>query len=442
MGIRAANRAYERWLAHELRGDMVEADLDEKHEKMRDSAFAFLRATYWRWAETSSKCAPISPTRRRCWRSATSIWKISAPGATRKAASIWGVNDYDEAAEMPYILDLVRLAASAALATTPAAARRSRRFAANTPAGYEHGLEAPEAFVLDRQHMWLRTRFVVGEAERADVLAEDRQPVSRRAGEKESRAAAGALAQVVSPARCRSRRSALAYWRRTAGTGSLGRPRWLGYGTWRGGPLLRECKALVPSGWTRAHGDGAAAAPQRYRAAAAIARPIPWYRRERQSAGAAAVAEQPQDQRRRTGATPPACCIPICSGPWAATSPPSISACATAATRCARTSRSANSAGSARCVEAAAEFVSARIRSVEEIREIAIRSADLPIMGPIDEPRRQTPHVPRAAPKRLLRHSQSVECRQRALSARPRLQGAGHHQFGLCPCAGLCRRRR
>ena len=26
---------------------------------------------------------------------------------------VWGVNDYDEAAEMPYILDLVRLAVSA-----------------------------------------------------------------------------------------------------------------------------------------------------------------------------------------------------------------------------------------------------------------------------------------------------------------------------------------
>lgn len=47
----------------------------------------------------------------------------------------------------------------------------------------------------------------------------------------------------------------LGYWRRTAGTGSLGRPRWLAYGTWHSGPLLREVKALVPSGWTRARRD-------------------------------------------------------------------------------------------------------------------------------------------------------------------------------------------
>ena len=69
----------------------------------------------------------------------------------------------------------------------------------------------------------------------------------------------------------------LSYWRHTAGTGSLGRPRWLGYGSWRGGPLLREGKALVPSGWTRAHGDGARLrlndiALGKYRA------PDPWYK--------------------------------------------------------------------------------------------------------------------------------------------------------------------
>ena len=27
-------------------------DLAEKHKKMADGAFQFLRATYWRWAET------------------------------------------------------------------------------------------------------------------------------------------------------------------------------------------------------------------------------------------------------------------------------------------------------------------------------------------------------------------------------------------------------
>jgi hypothetical protein len=43
---------------------------------------------------------------------------------------------------------------------------------------------------------------------------------------------------------------------RTAGTGSLGRPRYVVQAEWRGGPVIREAKVLVPSGWNYAHGDG------------------------------------------------------------------------------------------------------------------------------------------------------------------------------------------
>ena len=55
--------------------------------------------------------------------------------------------------------------------------------------------------------------------------------------------------------------------------------------------------------------------------------------------------------------------------------------------------------------------------------------------------RRQAQDLPRAAQVRLLRHSQSVECRQRALSAGPRLQGAGDDQLRPRPFRRLSRRR-
>jgi hypothetical protein len=42
---------------------------------------------------------------------------------------------------------------------------------------------------------------------------------------------------------------------RRAGAGSLGRPRWVGTAEWRGGPVLREAKALVTSAWVRARGS-------------------------------------------------------------------------------------------------------------------------------------------------------------------------------------------
>jgi hypothetical protein len=51
MNIWAANRDYERWLAGELKADIVEEDILKMRKRMRDSAFAFLRATYWRWAK-------------------------------------------------------------------------------------------------------------------------------------------------------------------------------------------------------------------------------------------------------------------------------------------------------------------------------------------------------------------------------------------------------
>jgi hypothetical protein len=40
------------------------------------------------------------------------------------------------------------------------------------------------------------------------------------------------------------------------GGGSLGRPRYIAVGYWRGGQVLREAKALVPSAWTWANGSG------------------------------------------------------------------------------------------------------------------------------------------------------------------------------------------
>ena len=274
MGIRAANKAYEDWLRRELRGDLVEADLDKKHKKMRESAFAFLRATFWRWAETIVEVCPDLAKAPAVL--AVGDIHLENFGTWRDAEGrlIWGVNDYDEAAEMPYALDLVRLAVSAALATSKNQIAL-KAICANILQGYAHGLEVPEAFVLDRQHMWLRTRFVVSETERAMFWQKMENQYHNVLATKKAEQPP-ALWRKQLTAALPDASIALAYWRRSAGTGSLGRPRWVGYGIWRGGPLLREGKALVPSGWTRAHGGGARLrlndiALGKYRA------PDPWY---------------------------------------------------------------------------------------------------------------------------------------------------------------------
>ena len=47
---------YETWLRAHCR--VVKADLKEKHRKMRKNVFAFLRATYFRWARTIESVCP------------------------------------------------------------------------------------------------------------------------------------------------------------------------------------------------------------------------------------------------------------------------------------------------------------------------------------------------------------------------------------------------
>jgi hypothetical protein len=49
--------------------------------------------------------------------------------------------------------------------------------------------------------------------------------------------------------------SILRFALRVKGGGSLGRPRYIAIAKWRGGRIVREAKALVPSAWDWAHGE-------------------------------------------------------------------------------------------------------------------------------------------------------------------------------------------
>lgn len=272
MGIVAANRAYERWLSEQLGGAVVKADLKTKHEKMGDNAFAFLRATYWRWAETILTLCPDLAGAPAVLAVGDTHLENFGTWRDEDGRLIWGVNDFDECAEMPYPLDLVRLATSAALALPDT--QPLKTICASLLEGYRGGIEEPAAFVLDRDHLWLRKRFDVDEDARAAFwrkVDEQYEQQSKARKPKEPPQSWLPLFAEALP----EPSITLTYWPHTAGTGSLGRPRWLGYGIWRHGPLLREGKALVASGWTRTHGGGQSQvntiARGRFRA------PDPWY---------------------------------------------------------------------------------------------------------------------------------------------------------------------
>jgi uncharacterized protein (DUF2252 family) len=237
---------------------------------MRESAFVFLRATYWRWAETILTIRPElagAPTIL-----AVGDIHLENYGVWRDAEGrlAWGVNDFDEAAHMPCVLDLVRLTTSAVLSRA-GCRRGTKRVCTDVLDGYRSGLVRPRPFALDEKHPGLRKLFVVSETERARFWKEMRKldaddSIPRRYRAAIQRQMPGDDVIVEKFAR-----------RHAAGTGSLGRPRWVAVAKWRGGRLVREAKAVVPSAWTLVYPRGprtpsaAALAAGRYRAI------DPWY---------------------------------------------------------------------------------------------------------------------------------------------------------------------
>ena len=165
MNIIESTDAFETWLKQQLKDEFVEDDLYEKHARMCEGPFPFLRATYYRWAETIlTKCPELAQAP-----SVVAVGDIHLEnfGTWRDEDGrlIWGINDFDEAAEMPYALDLVRLGASAVLGCPHI--RSTRAISDNILRGYLRGLDEPRPIVLDHQYKWLRDLVVVPNKARA-----------------------------------------------------------------------------------------------------------------------------------------------------------------------------------------------------------------------------------------------------------------------------------
>jgi Ser/Thr protein kinase RdoA (MazF antagonist) len=261
-------RAYEDWMGKQLKREIVKKDIALKHKKMGESPFVFLRASYWRWAETILEICPDLAA-------ATPVLAVGDIhlenfGTWRDVDGrlVWGVNDFDEAAQMPYALDLVRLATSALLAS-PGRGPTAAAMCAAILEGYRQGLDAPRPILLDRDWAWLRQLLAVSDKERAKFWSKIETARHAPAPAPYRRALAEAMPQ-----------ARLDMWtaRRTAGTGSLGRPRWIGVADWHGAPVVRELKVVLVSAWALARGSGTQAircgeiANGRHRAK------DPWYR--------------------------------------------------------------------------------------------------------------------------------------------------------------------
>jgi hypothetical protein len=256
MHIFKSAKRYEHWLRRQLDDDIVEKDIVTKHEKMAESAFQFLRATYWRWAETIYDIYPEAKGAPHVL--AVGDIHVENFGTWRDAEGrlTWGVNDFDEAAGMPYVLDLMRLAASAVLAKVPGPSPKT--ICKSIAEGYAAGLRMPRPFVLDRDHGWLREAVGISVKERKKFWKKfDPERIEEEKPEKIDPVGPGELRGRYRKAleQARPDRSiAFQYFARQAGTGSLGRRRVFGVGPWQGDLIVREAKAMLRSAWALEHG--------------------------------------------------------------------------------------------------------------------------------------------------------------------------------------------
>jgi hypothetical protein len=241
MSFRDDNDAYEAWLATQCH--VVADDIRAKHKLMKTSAFMFLRATYFRWAKKIDDWCPelMNAPRVLC----VGDLHLENFGTWRDADGrfVWGVNDFDEAAVMPYPLDLVRLAASIRIA--PDRAVDNRKAAAVLIEGYLEGLKLPQPALLDEGETWLRPYAIGTDLESGKFW----KNVDKYKKASPPPGVVSLLKQSLPKGFTN-----ILYRSRVAGGGSLGRPRYVAIADWHGGRVMREAKALVPSAWTWAYG--------------------------------------------------------------------------------------------------------------------------------------------------------------------------------------------
>jgi hypothetical protein len=241
----AATIAYEHWLRERV--EVVEEDLRLKHTEMALSPFRFLRATFYRWVQLWGEvCHDLANAPRVL---GVGDLHVENFGTWRDVEGrlIWGVNDFDEAAPMPYAMDLVRLATSALVAKEESSlAMDAVSAAAVILEGYRETLQSGgNPFVLEENHPGLRRLALVAE----------REPT--RFWDRFLNLPAVAPPKAVRKLLKRhlpGDADDLMFCHRVAGMGSLGRPRYVVIARWNGGFVAREAKAWLPSAWRWANG--------------------------------------------------------------------------------------------------------------------------------------------------------------------------------------------
>ncbi len=241
-----ATRNFERWLSERVR--LRRDDLEYKHEQMAANPFSFLRATFYRWSELWAQELPELGDAPRVL--SVGDLHVENYGTWRDAEGrlIWGVNDFDEATNLPYTFDLVRLATSAGLAAAEGHLSINLKEAcAAVLSGYTTALRSGgRPMVLAENDRWLR-KLATGRL---------RDPVAFWARMGELPTARGPLSNKVQELllqRMPDGANRVRFTRRRAGLGSLGLERLVAIAEWNGALVAHEAKAVHQSAWEWAH---------------------------------------------------------------------------------------------------------------------------------------------------------------------------------------------
>ncbi len=237
MNFKETNQLYESWLRKQF--FVIETDLSLKHERMKESPFPFLRATFYRWCGLWQK--NMASFAKAPLILGVGDLHIENYGTWRdlEGRLIWGINDFDEACEMPYAIDLVRLGCSAQIASSCDHLNLSlKKIMDAILDGYVTCLKnGGRAFVLEEEHAFLReiaTQSFRDPRHFFEKLNPRFPSLLKPSSEIKKILVSHLPAGSVN----------LEFAHRSAGLGSLGRPRFIVLAELNGGRIVRETKGL------------------------------------------------------------------------------------------------------------------------------------------------------------------------------------------------------
>jgi uncharacterized protein (DUF2252 family) len=94
MDIIKATKAHEAWLGERI--SLIEADLRLKHQRMAQSPFPFLRATFYRWVQLWPRVCPELATAPAVLGIGDLHVENFGTWRDGEGRLIWGVNDFEE----------------------------------------------------------------------------------------------------------------------------------------------------------------------------------------------------------------------------------------------------------------------------------------------------------------------------------------------------------